>query len=154
MPHWRTMIEKDHLGAWDLVDPRTNKPRPFTVTIESVRSVVLKTKETPKGKRKVVIAFREAKKLFVSNSTNCETIEAMYGGDTDAWLGKTITIFQTDVRNPKAGKAGQPSTVKGIRVKPGKPQEAPEQIPERDVDENMRREQEAAFEREPGSDDA
>ncbi len=144
MPHWRTMVEKDYLGAWDLVDERTQKPREYTLTIAMVRSVSLKTKETPKGKRKVVITFDGAKKAFVSNATNCETIEAMYGGDTDAWLGQRITIFQTDVRNPKGS-----GTIKGIRVKPGKPRGPAEVIPDVPVDEAMREEQEAAF-REPG----
>ena len=46
------MIEKDYLGAWDLADA-SGKPRDFTLEIERVESKILKTKEDPKGKRKV-----------------------------------------------------------------------------------------------------
>ena len=149
MAHWRTMIEKDYLGAWDLTDD-DGKPRSFTLTIRKVSSVALKTKETPKGKRKVVIVFDGAKKHFVANATNCEAIESMYGGDTNGWIGQRVTLFQTDVRNPKAGKGGQPATVKGIRVQPGKPRGPAEVLPDREVDPEVRAEQDAAFGREPG----
>lgn len=153
MAHWKTMQEKDYLGAWDLVD-RNGKPRDYTLEIVKVRSVALKTRETPKGKRKVVITLKGASKAFVSNSTNCETIESMYGGDTDGWIGKPITLHQTDVRNPKAGQAGQPATIKGIRVRGKKPSGPAEALPDREVDEAMRAQQESAFApdggREPG----
>ncbi len=144
MPNWRTMIEKDYLGAWDLVG-RDEKPKDFTLTIRKVASVNLKTKETPKGKRKVVITLDGAKKAFVSNATNCETIESLYGSDTDAWSGKLITLYQTDVRNPKGS-----GTIKGIRVRPQKPQQKAETLVDRPVDDAMRAEQNEAFGREPG----
>lgn len=153
MPHWRTLIEKDHLGAWDLVGPDGKTPKDYTLSIAKVQSVALKTRETPKGKRKCVITFHKARKKFVSNTTNCETIESLYGGDYDAWVGKLITLYQTDVRNPKASKAGQPATVKGIRVRPRKPDGQAEEVPEREVDPEIRKEQDEAFDREPGSDD-
>lgn len=147
MPHWRTLIEKDHLGAWDLVG-RDGKPRDFTLKITKVESKLLKTKENPKGKRKAVITFAGAEKSFVSNATNCEAIEGMYGSDVEAWIGKLITLYQADVRNPK----GSPPTVKGIKVRPTKPRGQAEPIESRPVDEEMRAQQEAAFapEREPG----
>ena len=37
MPHWRTMIEKDHLAAWDLVVPGTMTPRDYTLEFFSGR---------------------------------------------------------------------------------------------------------------------
>jgi hypothetical protein len=93
-----------------------------------VGSNLLKTKDTPKGKRKCVITFEGARKKFVSNTTNCETIESLYGADTDGWIGKLVTLYQADVRNPK-GKG----TIKGIRVssKPPPERQQPDRVPER-----------------------
>ena len=151
MPNWRTLIEKDHLGSWDLVGD-DGKPRDYTLEIAKVESVSLKTKSTPKGKRKVVITFvdkrvrpERPRKKFVANSTNCETIEGLYGPLTEHWIGKRITLYQTDVRSPD-GKG----TVKGIRVRPSMPKGPAEEVPERDVDPEMRAAQDEAFGREPG----
>jgi hypothetical protein len=144
MPHWRSMIEKDHLGAWDLVG-KDDKPRDYTLEIAKVESNLLKTREQPKGKRKCVITFKGAQKKMVANTTNCETIESMYGPDTADWLGKRITLYQTKTRNPKGG--GQ---IACIRVRPQMPQGKAEGIESRPVDEAMRAEQDEAFGREPG----
>lgn len=150
MPHWRTMIEKDHLAAWDLVVPGTMTPRDYTLEISRVESKVLKTKGDANGKRRLVIHFVksrkdgkviEARKGFVCNSTNAEIIETMYGADVDAWPGNRITLYQGDVRNPK-GKG----TVKGIKVRTRKPTgtaEAPHE--DAPIDEAMRAEQNEAW---------
>ncbi len=147
MPHWRTMIEKDHLGAWDLVG-KDDQPREYTLKIAKVESNLLKTREKPKGQRKCVITFDRATKKFVANTTNCETIESMYGPDTAKWIGNAITLYQTDVRNPKGGPM-----IKGIRVRPRKPQGAAEAIESRPVDSTTRDEQNEAFDRGPNPDD-
>jgi hypothetical protein len=145
MAHWRSLIEKDFLGAWDLVDAQSGKPREFTLKIVKVASELLKTKEQPKGKRKAVIRFDRATKALVANSTNCEVIAAMYGSDIEAWIGKSITLYQADVRDPRAA-----GTVKGIRVRPRKPSGPAEAIEGQPVDRAMRDEQDAAYAREPG----
>jgi hypothetical protein len=142
MPHWRTHIEKDFLGAWDLVAADGKTPKDYTLKVARVKSQLLKTREHPKGKRKCTIQFVGARKAMVANATNCETIEAMYGPDTDAWVGKLVTLYQTDVRNPNGG------TIRGIRVRPRKPQGHAETLVESPVDQAMRDEQEAAFGRE------
>lgn len=144
MPHWRTMMEKDFLGAWDLVDDSL-KPREYTLEIASVKSEVLKTRETPKGKRRVVIRFHNARKGFVANTTNCETIESLYGSDTNGWIGKLVSLYATDVRDPK-GKG----TIKGIRIRPVMPKGKAEAVKEREVDPAIRDAQNEAFGREPG----
>jgi hypothetical protein len=142
--HWKGLIEKDHLGAWDLVGA-DGKPRDFTLEIVRVESKVLKTRQDPKGKRKAVITFARAKKAFVSNSTNCETIAGMYGNAPKAWIGKLVTLYATKVR-----LGGE--MVDGIRVRPAIPKGRAEQIEDRPVDEEMRAKQVAAAEREPGED--
>ncbi len=141
MTHWRTCIERDYLAAWDLVD-KSGRPRDVTVRITSVASGVLKTKETPKGKRKCVISFERTAKKMVCNSTNGEVIECMYGPDYEGWIGKTITLYQGDVRSPKGG------TIKGVKVRPKIPTGAAEAVEPAPVDEQMRGAQNEAFGRE------
>lgn len=168
MPNWRTFVEKDYLGAWDMVwkctkhpvdapekrceaCAKAGQPRDYTLKIARVASVALKTRETmkanPNGRRKVVIYFERADKAMVGNTTNCETIESMFGAETDKWVGKSITLYQTDVRNPKGG-----AMIKGIRVRPKPPTSAPEEIKTGPVDEAVRAAQDAAFNRQLGED--
>jgi hypothetical protein len=141
------MIEKDYLGAWDLADA-AGKPRDFTLEIERVESKILKTKEDPKGKRKVAITFAGARKSFVANSTNCQLIEAMYGGETTAWKGKKITLYGTTT------SVGPKRNVPCIRVRPMIPKAAAETLAEtlaeKPVDAAMREAQDEAFAREAG----
>lgn len=147
MPSWRTLIEKDHLGAWDLIDPKTDKPRDYTLVISKVETKLLKTKEQPKGKRKAVITFTKAKKQFVANPTNCQTIASMYGEDYTGWVGKAVTLYYAMTRDP--GGRGQ---VPCIRVRTRVPQTGvADEIPDVPVDENIRKQQDEAFDR---SDDA
>ena len=37
MTHWRGLIEREYLGAWDLVD-KAGKPKEWTLAIESATS--------------------------------------------------------------------------------------------------------------------
>ena len=46
-------------------------------------------------KNKAVIRFEKAKKKLVLNRTNADIIAKMYGKDTDKWIGKTITMYET-----------------------------------------------------------
>ena len=52
------------------------------------------------------------------NSTNCKTIAAMYGNDTDRWIGKRITMWPTTTQFGA-------DTVDCIRVRPIVPADAP-----------------------------
>lgn len=139
MPNWRSMVDKTYLGAWDI-------PRDVTVEIAEVRSELLKSRENPSGKRKVVIAFRGARKRLVGNSTNCQIIEQLYGPDTDKWIGKRVTLYATTT---SVGGRGQ---IPCIRIRPSIPRGQVEQIEEREPDPEMRAAQDEAFERQPGED--
>lgn len=114
MPDYRTLFDSDWIRAWDLA----GKAR--TLTIVKVEGGTI---ENPKAKtktRKPVVHFKGAKKPLALNKTNAATIADMFGNDTDAWVGKTITIFPTTTSfgretvdciriNPKAsnGKAAE-----------------------------------------------
>jgi len=120
------------LGAWDLVDDEM-RPREITVTIEAVKSEALKTRESPAARRRCVLTFTRAHKRMIANTTNCEIIEAMYGSNVRGWVGKRVTLYQGDVKNPK-GKG----TVKGVRVRPTIPAGPGEELKSRDVDPAIR----------------
>ena len=45
------------------------------------------------GEKKWIIYFNEAQKGLVLNRTNANALEFLYGGDSDAWIGKSIILF-------------------------------------------------------------
>jgi hypothetical protein len=94
-----TIYTSDTLKAADL------QGREHTVTIASVES-----KQFDNG-TKLVLKFVGARKSFVVNRTNGKRIAFMHGDQTEAWIGKKITLAAelVDYR-------GEP--VMAIRVKP------------------------------------
>jgi len=88
MPDFRTMFEKEFLYAFML------NGKEATVEIERVKGGEL-TGEGGKKTKKPVCWFKGKKKPLALNVTNCKTIAAMYGNNTDAWVGKKITIYPT-----------------------------------------------------------
>jgi hypothetical protein len=46
---------------------------------------------------KLVITFEGKKKALVCNKTNANRIASAYGTDTDAWIGKEVTLFVDQV---------------------------------------------------------
>jgi hypothetical protein len=147
VPHWRSLIERDSIGAWDLVD-KSGKPRDFTLEISGVRGVKVKSKENPKGRGKPVIAFKGAEKYLIAGAVNCQTIAGMYGDNVESWVGNAITLYATTT------DVGPKRDVPCVRVRPTKPSgKADAILPSQAVDPEMRAKQDAAFGREPGSDD-
>lgn len=107
MPDYRTMFDREYIGAWDLL----GKDR--TVEIESVSCKSLTSQRGTN--KKPVIRFKGAEKALVCNKTNGKTIANMYGPNTDDWVGKKITIY------PGTTSAGG-ETVECIRVRPKMPE--------------------------------
>lgn len=140
MAHWRSMTDRETMGAWDLVG-RDGKPKDWTLEIVDVRAGVVKSREKPKGERRPHVFFKGARKPLVCNATNAEAISAMAGSeDTDRWIGLRVTLYQTSVRSAK-GKQ-----VMGIRVRPMRATGPVEEMGDgQPVDESMRAEQEAAM---------
>ena len=128
MAHWRTMMDRDTLGAWDF-------PRDITATIVSVESVKLPGAGKIKASRRPVIAFKGSPKVLIVGATTGKTIAAMYGNDTAEWIGKRITLYATTCR----GADG--STVECVRVRPMIPTEKGAPIPPQPVDQEMREKQ-------------
>ena len=106
MPHWKSMMDREYMFAFDL------KGKDVTVTIERVSAGELTALGGRKSK-KPLCWFKEGreKKPLALNSTNCKAIAAMYGNDTEQWIGKRIVIYPTTTQ-----MAGE--TVECIRVRP------------------------------------
>jgi hypothetical protein len=146
MTHWRALIERDSIGAWDLVG-KDKRPRDFTLEILSVTQGKVKSKDNPKGKGKPIIRFRGAEKYLIAGAVNCQAIAGMYGDDVDSWIGKLVTLYATTT------DVGPKKNVPCVRVRPVKPNgKADAELPRQDVDLEMRRKQDEAFQREPGED--
>jgi hypothetical protein len=109
MTDYRTMYDKEHLGAWDL------QGRDVTVTIEDVKAGQL-VGEGGKKAKKPILRFVDKEKTMACNITNARTIAGMYGNDVRQWKGKRITIYPTMTQF--GGKE-----MECIRVRPSIPEE-------------------------------
>jgi hypothetical protein len=109
MAHWKSLMDRDFIFAFDL------NGKDVTLTIDRVTGGEL-TGPGGKKSKKPLCYFRETKsgKPLALNATNCKTIAAMYGNETDAWAGKRVTLFPTQTQ-----MGGE--TVDCIRVRPKVP---------------------------------
>lgn len=148
MTHWRTLQERDYMGVWDLLVD--GKPRDRTVLIEKVDTAPIKSKSTPKGKRKITLHFKGCQKPLIVNMTIGEVLEGMFGEDVEQWVGQKVTLYAARTRNASGGKP-----VPCVRVRPKPATGEPEQMGAGNpVDPKLREEQNAAYDepREPGVD--
>lgn len=80
-------------------------------------------------KTKGIVAFAESKKQLVLNRTNGECIKAMFGRDTDAWLGKRITLYPAPYEGDVAIRVkGSPDIDKTTTVEVKLPRKRPFQM--------------------------
>jgi hypothetical protein len=100
------MTDREYLFAYDLGG------QDRTVTIDRVVGGEL-TGTGGKKSKKPLCYFREVKsgKPLALNATNGKAIAAMYGNDTDEWIGKRVTMFATQTQ-----MGGE--TVECIRIRP------------------------------------
>lgn len=130
MTDYRTMFDKENLGAWDLGG------REVTVTIETVKPGTVGGHQGKKKDKKPIITFKGKRKKFVCNVTNASTIASLYGTHVEKWIGKRIVIYPTTTTFGR-------ETVDCIRVKPIVPGGGPDTTDplDRDVDDAMRERQ-------------
>lgn len=110
--HWKEMTDREYLFAFDL------KGKDCTVTIDRIVAGTL-VGTGGKKTRKPLAFFKEGSsgKPLGLNATNCKAIAALYGNETDNWVGKRITIYPTTTNF-----GGE--TVECIRVRPTVPPDA------------------------------
>lgn len=106
MPDYRAMFDRDYIGAWDL-------PGDVVATISAVEAGEL-TGDKGRKTRKPIIRFEGKAKALAGNKTNCKIIARLYGTNTDAWIGKRITLYPTQTE-----MGGE--TVDCVRVRPSAP---------------------------------
>lgn len=108
---WRALFKGAYLTAVEF------SGRQPTFMIRGVDTIDLE-QEDGQTKPKAVVFFEDGKgdgysgcdRGWVLCKTNAMCIAAMFGNETDAWAGKRVTLFATDVQ---VGKEKKP----GIRVK-------------------------------------
>lgn len=110
MTDYRSLYDKDFIGAWDLKD------KDVTVTITKVIGGSLVGQGGRKSK-KPVIYMKGTEKGFAVNATNGKTIAAMYGNHVEKWVGQRISLYKSTTRNPNGE-----GEVECIRVRPTAPQ--------------------------------
>lgn len=107
MPHWKSMMDRDYIFAFDLNGK--------DVVVEISRVVAGELVSTGGRKTKKPVAFFKGKeKGLALNSTNCKVIATLYGNDTTAWVGRSVTLYPTTTT-----MGGD--TVDCIRVRPSIP---------------------------------
>ncbi len=82
MPKVSQMFPSKFLQAADI------EGQSFNLTVSR-----LTQEEVSDSEQKWIIYFNEATKGMVLNRTNANTLEFLYGGDSDAWIGKPIVLF-------------------------------------------------------------
>ena len=71
-----------YLKASDLKDPKTGRPKTYTLVMSGVEWVKVGSDE------KLHLKFQGAQKGMILNKTNANTIAAIYGPDTGGWMAK------------------------------------------------------------------
>lgn len=71
----------------------------------TITGIALEELVSQKGSEtKGVVAFGESKKLWVLNRTNAECLKAMWGRETDKWIGKRVTLYPEPYTDPQSGE--------------------------------------------------
>ena len=114
MTDYRSLYDKDFIGAWDLKDDKD-----VIVTITKVTGGQLVGVGGRKSKKPVVY-MKGTEKGFALNSTNGKTIASLYGNHVEKWVGKKIALYKSTTRNPNGD-----GDVECIRVRPRAPAASP-----------------------------
>jgi hypothetical protein len=105
--------------------PSDLKGRDWTLTIAAFRVESLASKfggERPRG----ILAFQGAKKELVVNRTNSLAMQAMWGGESDAWIGRRVTLYPAlHEGEPAIRVRGSPDLEAPIDVEIRFPKKAP-----------------------------
>lgn len=102
------LLSSDYIKAADLGGRFPAEPtwKIVRIDLEEMESIKKAGKMVSKG----IVYMDGAREGWVMNRTNVECLKAMFGGDTDAWIGKRITLCAETVQvGPKKDR--------GIRVK-------------------------------------
>lgn len=118
--HYKTLIESDFLGQWDLP-----KGRDVTVKIAGVFRYNPEKKQKKLNKetgqyedeknKRIKITFHGKKKAWLAGPVSQKALAGMFGPNVERWVDQTITLYVDP--NVKMGR----DVVGGIRVRPERP---------------------------------
>lgn len=78
------------------------------------------------SKTKGIVSFAESKRQLVLNRTNGECIKAMFGRNTDDWIGKRVTLYPAPYEGDIAIRVkGSPDLEKNLTVEIKLPRKRP-----------------------------
>jgi len=79
-----------------------------------ISGVVVEELENEKGKKgKGLVSFERTPKQLVLNRTNGEAIKLMFGRETNAWIGKRVTLFPATITDSFTGEPTLAIRVRG-----------------------------------------
>jgi hypothetical protein len=131
--HYKSMIETEWLGQWDLPGDRD-----IVVTIDSVdryNPERRKKKRDPvtgqmvdERNKRIAIGFRNKRKKWLAGPVTQAVIAKMYGNNVEGWIGKQIALYVDAEVTMGREKTG------GIRVRPAAPRGKKDEADPLDVD--------------------
>ena len=119
--HYKSMVDTNFLGQWDLPPGRE-----VTVLIAKVEryNPVRKRKDNAGNEepsKRLAIHFQGKKKPWLAGPVSLQAIAGLYGPIVQNWIGKAITLYVDP--SVKMGK----TTTGGLRCRPTVPHSAPTQ---------------------------
>lgn len=82
-----TIYPRTYLSPVDLGD------KEFTLKIVAVKAENVFVPGENKKARRAVVMFAKAKRGLLLSAHNAHAIEALYGPETDDWVGKSVTLY-------------------------------------------------------------
>jgi hypothetical protein len=119
MTHYKSLIDTEYLGQWDL--PPGRDVVVLIAKVERWTPEVPRSKKLPDGTRidepnkRVKLSFQGKKKTWLCGPVSQQTIAAMYGPHIEQWIGKPVALYVDPT--VKMGR----TTTGGLRVRPQVP---------------------------------
>jgi hypothetical protein len=118
-------MQVDSMFESRFIRPGDLRGRDWTLTIAAFRMETLASlfgRERPCP----ILAFKGAKKELVVNRTNSLAMQAMWGGESDAWIGRRVTLYPAlHEGKPAIRVRGSPDLEAPIDVEIRFPKKAP-----------------------------
>ena len=118
------MKASDFLGG-DFIKKEDLQDEDILVQIKNVEAAEFVDKQTAHIEKRLQLVLGIDKKLTL-NSTNTKILVKRFGNDTNAWIGKTITLYYDESVSYAGRLTG------GIRIRLPKARPVPVQAPEAD----------------------
>lgn len=83
-----------------------------TLTVAGIRIEEL-PQEKGGDRARGIVGFKETKKELVLNRTNGECLKALWGRETNAWIGKRVTLYPAPHKDSFTGEVGTAIRVRG-----------------------------------------